>query len=104
MQMELGQVVRSLAGRDKGKPYLIIDFMAGGRVLLVDGRIRTVNKPKKKNIKHLQPYRCVIPGIKERIRLGNLNDKAVRNALNTIFPVEDKEYNPPCLRISSSNE
>jgi len=104
VQVELGQVVRSLAGRDKGKPYLIIDIMAGGRVLLVDGRIRTVNKPKKKNIKHLQPYRCVIPEIKERIRLGKLDDKAVRNALNMIFPAEDKEYNPPCLRTSLANE
>ncbi|MGI6307297.1 MAG: hypothetical protein ACOX1X_01595 [Dethiobacteria bacterium] len=103
MQMELGQVVKSLAGRDKGKIYLIIGFIAGGRVLLVDGRVRTVNKPKKKNIKHLQPYRCVIPEVKERIRQGNLNDNAVRNALNILFPVENDECNSLCLRTSSSN-
>lgn len=103
MQVELGQVVKSLAGRDKGKPYLIIGFTAGDRVLLADGRMRTVKKPKKKNIKHLQPYRSYFPEIKERIRLGNLNDHAVRNALNILFSTENKECNPPCLRTPSSN-
>ena len=103
MQMELGQLVKSLAGWDQGKLYLIIGFIAGGRALLADGRVRTVNKPKEKNMKHLQPYRCVLPEIKERIRQGNLNDNVVRNALNNLFSRENNECDSPCLRTSSVN-
>lgn len=103
MRMEPGQVVRSLAGRDHGKIYLIIGFSDGGRALLVDGRIRTMNKPKKKNTKHLQPYRCVLPEIKERIQRGDLNDNMVRNALNILFSRDNKKCDSPCLRASSAN-
>ncbi len=103
MDMESGQVVKSLAGRDKGKLYLIIGFVEGDRVFLADGRCRTVNNPKKKNLKHLQPYRCVIPEIKERIRQGNLNDNMVRNILNNLLSAENAQDYPRCLRISSSD-
>ena len=101
MDMESGQVVKSLAGRDKGTLYLILGFK-GNRVLLANGRNHTVQKPKKKNIKHLQPYRCVIPEIKERIRQGNLSDNTVRDALNMIISTERGQNYPCCLRTSSS--
>jgi ribosomal protein L14E/L6E/L27E len=101
MDMESGQVVKSLAGRDKGKLYLIVGFVEGNRVLLADGRCRTVNSPKKKNLKHLQPYRCVFPEIKERIRQGNLNDNAVRNILNILLSAENTKDYSRCLRTSS---
>jgi len=102
--MELGQAVRSLAGRDRGKTYLIIGFNADGRVLLADGRVRTVDKPKKKNIRHLQPYRCVLPEIKEGIKQGNIDDHAVRNALNKLYPKKNNsECNSPCLRSFLAN-
>ena len=103
MQLELGQVVRSLAGRDWGKNYLIIGFIVEGRVLLADGRVRTVDRPKKKNVKHLQPYRCVFPEIKEKIQRGVLNDNAVRDALNNLLSKENNEYNPPSPRVPSVN-
>ena len=97
MDVEPGQLVRSLVGRDKGKHYLIIGFEAG-RVLLADGRKRLIKQPKKKNVKHLQPYRYVVPGVKERIRQGNLNDTEVRNILNT-FLTSNESY----LRDSSDS-
>ncbi|MGI6327503.1 MAG: RNA-binding protein [Dethiobacteria bacterium] len=101
MDMESGQVVKSLAGRDQGTLYLIIGF-EGNRALLANGRSHTVQKPKKKNLKHLQPYRCVVPEIKERIRQGNLSDNAVRNTLNMIISAERGQNHPCCLRTSSS--
>ena len=55
--MEAGQVVKSLAGRDKGKFYVIIGFIDGNRALLADGRCRTVKNTKKKNKKKLKTYR-----------------------------------------------
>ncbi len=101
MDLESGQIVKSLAGRDQGNLYLIIGF-EGNRALLADGRSHTVQKPKKKNLKHLQPYRCVIPEIKERVRQGNLSDNAVRNTLKTIIPAGKGQNRPCCLRTSSS--
>ncbi len=84
MDVEPGQLVKSLVGRDKGKHYLIIGF-EGERVLLADGRGRSIGQPKKKNPKHLQPYRCVLHEAKERIRQGKINDTEVRNILNTFL-------------------
>jgi large subunit ribosomal protein L14e len=101
--MEPGQVVKSLAGRDKGKFYVIIGFIDGNRALLADGRCRTVNNPKKKNLKHLQPYRIIDPEIRERIRQGNLNDNAVRNVLNILLAAENAKNGSGCLRTSSSD-
>lgn len=101
MDMESGQVVKSLAGRDKGTLYLILGF-EGNRALLANGRNQTVQRPKKKNLKHLQPYRCVVPEIKERIRQGNLSDNLVRDALNMIISAERGQNHPCCLRTSSS--
>ena len=101
--MEPGQVVISLAGRDKGKLYLIIGFIGGNRVLLADGRCRTVNSPKKKNLKHLQPYRNIFPEIKERVRHDNLNDNLLRNILNILHSDEKTVENSGCLRTSSSD-
>jgi len=51
-----GQLVRSLAGRDKGKHYLVLETLDHKHVLLVDGRSRPVERPKKKNVAHLQHY------------------------------------------------
>ncbi len=51
-----GQLVRSLAGRDKGKHYLVLKELDDKYVLLVDGRRRSVTRPKKKNKVHLQHY------------------------------------------------
>lgn len=102
MELETGQVVKSLAGRDKGRLYVIIGF-AGNRALLADGRCRTVNNPKKKNLKHLQPYRSVFPEIKESIRQGTLKDLTIRNILNSLLSAENTDDNSGCLRTSSSD-
>lgn len=101
MDVEPGQLVKSLVGRDKGKHYLIIGF-EGGRVLLADGRSRSISKPKKKNPKHLQPYRCMLPGIMERIRQGKLSDTEVRNILNT-FLTSNEDHRLHYLRNSSES-
>lgn len=93
MDLEIGQVVRSRAGRDKDKHYIVIGF-EGERVLVADGRARTVKQPKKKNLRHLQPYRFVIEEIKERIRQGNLSDAVLREQLNLLHSAEkdDSRY------------
>lgn len=51
-----GMLARSKAGHDKKKIYVILREDEA-YVYLVDGKIRTVDKPKKKNKKHVQIIR-----------------------------------------------
>lgn len=57
----LGQVVKSQAGRDKGKVLLILEILDIEYVLVVDGDLRKIDNPKKKKVKHLTVYNTVLP-------------------------------------------
>lgn len=48
-----GSLVKSLAGHDKGNLFIIIDE-SKEYVTLVDGKIRTLERAKKKKKKHVQ--------------------------------------------------
>jgi len=56
--MDIGQVVFSKNGRDKGKAFVIINI-EDNYLYLVDGKLRTLNKPKKKKLKHVQPVNYI---------------------------------------------
>ena len=51
--MENGTIVRSAAGRDKDRFYVVVgkenDF-----VYIVDGKVHSLEKPKKKRLKHVR--------------------------------------------------
>ena len=51
--MEVGQIVKSTAGHDKGELLVIAGFEKT-KVLVCDGKHRKLEKPKCKNLKHLQ--------------------------------------------------
>ena len=53
VRIEEGMLARSIAGHDQGRLYVIIRRDAE-YVWLVDGILRTVEKPKKKKIRHIQ--------------------------------------------------
>ena len=50
--VEIGDVVKSVAGRDKDKYFLVID-VCDGFAYIADGKIRKIQNKKRKNIKHL---------------------------------------------------
>ena len=52
-RFEIGMLARSKAGHDKGHVYIIVETDATS-VYLVDGKIRTLDRPKKKKKKHVQ--------------------------------------------------
>ena len=66
----IGKVVLSKAGRDKNHLYIVVRKIHNDYVLVADGNIRTINKPKKKNVKHIE----VEHDINEEIKLSILND------------------------------
>lgn len=82
-----GQLVRSLAGRDKGEFFLVLTVEAR-TAYLVNGRNRPVARPKKKNIVHLQQYERVA-NIEEALRTGKLTDSQVIRLIKELAPKED---------------
>lgn len=73
-QLVIGQVVRSLKGRDKGKIQMVIDLLDESHVLVVDGKRRKIEKPKKKKIKHLQKSNTILD-------IDGINDCKIRKML-----------------------
>lgn len=53
MDLCIGQLVKSKAGHDKGKYFLIYQIIDDKYVSIVDGKTRRLEKPKKKKQKHL---------------------------------------------------
>lgn len=60
--LTIGQLVTSKAGRDAGRKYVVIGFSDPGFVLVADGKIRKISRPKRKNLKHLVAHQAGIPG------------------------------------------
>ncbi len=52
MELEVGMLVESRAGHDKGSLYVVME-MEGPYLFLCDGRLRTVGRPKKKKKMHV---------------------------------------------------
>ncbi|MCT4686298.1 KOW domain-containing RNA-binding protein [Vallitalea sp.] len=73
-ELQYGQVVKSKAGRDKDKIFVIINIK-GEYAYLADGNLRRIEKPKQKKLKHIQPTNHVIYEIKEKL----IRDKKVTN-------------------------
>ena len=57
--MEKGQVVLSAAGRDAGRLFLVLS-VDGGFALIADGRVRKLEAPKRKRLRHLKPVGPVL--------------------------------------------
>ncbi len=55
VEVTVGDLVVSRAGRDKGRPFVVLrteeEF-----VYLVDGDLRKLDRPKKKKRMHVKPY------------------------------------------------
>lgn len=76
MNLSVGQVVKSRAGRDKGRIFLILSIIDKDYVSLVDGDLRKFDKPKKKKVKHLIVYNTVIEEFKDKVE----NNAKISNA------------------------
>ena len=68
--LQVGQVVRALAGRDKGRLFIVTEVLDDGYVRIADGAKRKIEAPKRKKSKHLQKYDRIIESISEMIVQG----------------------------------
>ena len=71
--VERGMLAKSKAGHDKGHLYVIYD-VDETYVYLVDGTLKTMEKPKKKNKKHVQI-------INEKYELSGMDDVGIKRIL-----------------------
>ena len=68
--VEVGSVVFSRAGRDKGIFFLVVEVVDDVYVRLADGDVRRLEKPKLKKIKHLKNTGDVLTNIAEKLKQG----------------------------------
>ncbi|MBR0366225.1 MAG: RNA-binding protein [Clostridia bacterium] len=80
MEYSVGQRVRSKAGRDKGREYVVIRTEKD-HVYVADGAARRLGHLKKKKHKHVEGSYNVSDEIKEHIKQGTVEDHMLRKFL-----------------------
>jgi len=81
----IGTIVKATMGRDKGKFFVVTGIIDDNYVLMADGRLRTISRPKKKKLKHLVIKHDVALEIKNKILEGKcVLDAEIRKVLKRI--------------------
>ena len=83
--MEVGRVVFSKAGRDRGHYFVVVAVLDDNHVAIANGCQRKVDNPNKKKIRHLVAKPDVLEENKEKISAKKrIFDSEVRNKLDAI--------------------
>ena len=69
-KVETGRIVRSKAGRDEGRYFVVIALDGDEFAYVANGEKRTVEEPKRKRGKHLFVTEETISGLQERLASG----------------------------------
>lgn len=81
MDIRRGDVVRSLAGHDRDQLFCVADT-DGEFLMLVNGKERKLNSPKRKRVKHVQRAGSSDHPVFQRLQTGEpVGDNEVRKAL-----------------------
>lgn len=81
-EIVLGHIVHSKAGRDADKYFVVVGIISDEYVLIADGDLRKVEKPKKKKIKHLVVHNMIASDIKSKMEAGiKINNNDIKNVL-----------------------
>ncbi|MDE6364338.1 MAG: KOW domain-containing RNA-binding protein [Lachnospiraceae bacterium] len=72
----IGFLAYSLAGHDKGQVYLIVEETKDF-VYVVNGTVRTVDKPKKKNKRHIQ----VIKNQNPKLEISSVTNEEIKHLI-----------------------
>lgn len=79
---EVGRVVQSTQGRDRGRLFIVISVVDGEFVLIADGALRKARHPKRKKIKHLHAKPVFFPEFADTLRANiAVADSELRKAL-----------------------
>jgi len=82
-----GALVRSLAGRDRGSSYVVLRPVDEWRVAVSDGRRRPLDRPKRKNRRHLEVLGWADATLAIRLERGDrVSDHEIDSILSALTP------------------
>lgn len=67
---ELGEIVYSVAGRDSGRYFAVVELVDDNYVRIADGALRKIGSPKVKKIKHLRSQKEICSKIAAKLAEG----------------------------------
>ncbi len=70
INLEVGQIVISTAGRDCGSKMIVVALVDAEYVMLIDGKARPVENPKKKKFKHVRAIGEYAEAIRDKLENG----------------------------------
>ncbi len=78
-----GSIVRSKAGRDEGRLFIVVQEVDADFVMIANGDLRKLDRLKKKRRKHLKPTGTVVEELRARLERGEpVEDHEVRSWLS----------------------
>ena len=86
VNISIGQLVTSNAGRDETNIYLVVGIEKNNYLLLVNGRDRKFKNPKQKNIRHVNVLKSIAQGVADKIQSGmKITDEEIRQAIKVLY-------------------
>jgi ribosomal protein L14E/L6E/L27E len=84
--LSVGQLVRSIAGRDAGTYFLVVGVKDSRHVMVADGRLRHISRPKKKNVRHLEVLSARVDEAEARFAASRVvTDRNVAEAIDELL-------------------
>ena len=82
MKLQKFEIVMSTAGRDLGNIYIVKEILDENYVNVIDGKAKTILKPKRKKQKHLESLNSVETELEEIFEdKSKINDGVIRKIL-----------------------
>ncbi len=90
---QIADLVISLSGRDKNRVFMVTEVLDSNYVLIADGMLRKLEKPKKKKIKHLEKSPVVLnERLLQKISEGKkITNAELRKTIRTLIDAESEE-------------
>lgn len=84
--IKVGSVVLSTAGHDSGNYFVVVEIESDNYVKICDGKLRKLDKPKRKKIKHLKDTFVVIDELANKFEAKEVvHDKNIEKALKAVL-------------------
>ena len=86
VNISIGQLVTSSAGRDLASVYLVTGIKDNKYLLLANGRDRKYSNPKQNNIRHVNVRKTIAHGVAEKLQAGmKITDEEIRQAISVLY-------------------
>jgi len=82
-EFEIGAYAVSTAGHDSGKSYVIFQ-KDSEYIYLVDGRIRTLDRPKKKKMMHVQMLEESNQTLTDKVKNKTVINEEIKRAIKLL--------------------